>query len=107
VTETRFGVNSEKSQVEDVEPLPEHREASTGPMPTIPEGRAVAQRYEGQRKLILCRPVEEVHQDVKARAAARGIRMSHLVADVLACRYDREGLVRELHKNPEVMPLAM
>jgi len=33
--------------------------------------------------------------------------MSHLVADVLACRYDREGLVRELHKNPEVMPLAM
>jgi hypothetical protein len=68
---------------------------------------AMAQPHKGQRKLIMCRPVEEVYEEVKAEAAQRGISMSQLVADVLAYRYDREDLVRELHKHPEVLPLAM
>lgn len=53
----------------------------------------------------MVRPAEPVYDVVKAEAAQRGISMSQLVADVLAHRYGREDLIRELHK--EVLPLAM
>jgi hypothetical protein len=53
----------------------------------------------------MCRPQEPVYDLAKAEAAERGISLSQLVADVLAYRYGREDLVRELHK--EVMPLAI
>lgn len=67
----------------------------------------MAQPHKGPRKLIMCRPAEEVYEEAKAEAAQRGISLSQLVADVLAYRYDREDLVRELDKRPEVLPLAM
>jgi hypothetical protein len=53
----------------------------------------------------MCRPAELVYNEVRAEAAERGISMSQLVADVLAHRYGRDDLIRELHK--EVMPLAI
>jgi predicted HicB family RNase H-like nuclease len=65
----------------------------------------MAQPHKGERKLIMCRPVEPVYDDAKAEAAQRGISLSQLVADVLAHRYGRDDLIRELNK--EVLPLAM
>jgi predicted HicB family RNase H-like nuclease len=65
----------------------------------------MAQPHKGERKLIMCRPVEPVYDDAKTEAAQRGISLSQLVADVLAQRYGRDDLVRELNK--EVLPLAM
>ncbi|MBY0390039.1 MAG: toxin-antitoxin system [Mycobacterium pseudokansasii] len=67
----------------------------------------MAQPHKGQRKLIMCRPVEAVYDEAKAEAAQRGISLSQLVADVLAYRYGREDLVRELDQKTEVLPLAM
>lgn len=55
----------------------------------------------------MCRPAEPVYDEAKAEAAKRGISLSQLVADVLANRYGREDLVRELDKEPEGLPLAM
>jgi hypothetical protein len=67
----------------------------------------MAQPHKGQRKLIMCRPAEPVYDEAKAEAARRGISLSQLVADVLANRYGREDLVRELGKEMEALPLAM
>ncbi len=67
----------------------------------------MAQPHKGNRKLIICRPVEPIYEAAKAEAARRGISLSQLVSDILAYRYDREDLVRELDKDPEVLPLAM
>lgn len=65
----------------------------------------MAQPHKGERKLIMCRPAEPVYHEAKAEAAKRGISLSQLVADVLARRYGRDDLIRELDK--EVLPLAM
>lgn len=67
----------------------------------------MAQPHKGQRKLIMCRPAESVYDEAKAEAARRGMSLSQLVADVMAYRYGRDDLVRELDKQTEVLPLAM
>jgi hypothetical protein len=64
----------------------------------------MAQPHKGQRKLIMCRPAEPVYDEAKAEAAKRGISLSQLVADVLAHRYGRDDLIRELHQ--EVLPTS-
>jgi len=55
----------------------------------------------------MCRPAEAVYDEAKAEAAQRGMSLSQLVADVLAYRYGREDLVRELDQKMEVLPLAI
>jgi len=52
----------------------------------------------------MCRPAEPVYDEAKAEAAKRGISLSQLVADVLAHRYGRDDLIRELHQ--EVLPTS-
>ncbi|WP_081283427.1 toxin-antitoxin system [Mycobacterium asiaticum] len=67
----------------------------------------MAHLHKGPRKLIMCRPVEQIYDEAKAEAARRGISLSQLVADVMALRYGRDDLVRELHRHPQGLPLAI
>lgn len=56
----------------------------------------MAQPHKGDRAQIMCRPVLPVYEEIRARAAARGMSMSQYAADVLAQHVGRADLVREL-----------
>lgn len=64
----------------------------------------MAQPHKGDRVLLACRPPAVVYDDVRRRAAARGLSISQYVADLLAEHVGRPDLVRE---HSEVLPLAM
>lgn len=66
----------------------------------------MAQPHKGDRAQIMCRPALPVYEDIRARAAARGMSMSQYVADVLALYTGHADLVRDLGER-EVLPLAM
>ncbi|GLB92912.1 hypothetical protein SRL2020411_57520 [Mycobacterium kiyosense] len=55
----------------------------------------------------MTRPDRTVYDVVRREAAERGIPMGQYVADVLAMYVGHPELVRELHKDKEVLPLAM
>lgn len=69
-------------------------------------GRGMAQPHKGDRAQIMCRPVVPVYEEIRRRAAARGMSMSQYAADVLAEHVGRPDLVREL-ADREGLPLAM
>lgn len=63
--------------------------------------------HKGDRAQIMTRPDRTVYEVVRREAAERGIPMGQYVADVLAMYVGHPELVRELHKDKEVLPLAM
>lgn len=63
--------------------------------------------HKGDRAQIMARPHRIVYDIVKRESAQRGIPMGQYVADVLAEHVGHPELVRELHKDKEVLPLAM
>lgn len=62
---------------------------------------------KGDRAELLTRPDRIVCEQIKQKAAARGISVSQYVADLLALHVGLPHLVRELDKDKEVLPLAM
>ncbi len=65
----------------------------------------MAQPHKGDRAQIMCRPVMPVYEEIRRRAAERGMSMSQYSADLLAIAVGHPEAVRELDK--EVLPLAM
>ena len=72
----------------------------------------MAQPHKGPRAQIKARVTEAVYNEIRARAADRGVPMSQYLADVMAVFLDMPDEVRELRElvgeaPPEVLPLAM
>jgi hypothetical protein len=67
-----------------------------------PRVNPIGRPSKGDRAEIMCRALLPVYEEIRRRAADRGMSISQYTADVLAQHVGRDDLVRELDR--EVLP---